>query len=89
MTQTIRFAAPIYPAGRHCLLCGNVTMGAAFPPGDSRSLWVWRLFSFGARQPRIGASKTEAAAKDALLAALADTLAEAGLRAVDQMEVRP
>lgn len=86
--MTIRFAAPIYPGGRMRLLCGTVTMGAVFPPAGTGK-WAWRLFDFGAHPTRTGTAKTEAAAKDALLAALADALAEAGLRAVDQMEVRP
>lgn len=43
MPDTLRFAAPIYPAGRHCLLCGSATVGAVFPPvgeGQHRHPWV-------------------------------------------------
>jgi hypothetical protein len=82
---TIRFAAPVYPGGRHCLLCGSVTMGAVFPPlhdpgtANQNLAWVWRLFSFGANPARDGRAKDETTAKGHLLAALALTLAEAAL----------
>jgi len=79
---TIRFAAPVYPGGRHCLLCGSVTMGAVFPPvgnDPGRNPWVWRLFSFGANPARDGRAKDETTAKGHLMAALALTLAEAAL----------
>lgn len=78
----IRFADPIYEGGRQYLLCGSVTMGAVFPPlgiNSGRSPWVWRLFPFGAGQAREGRAKDEQTAKGHLLAALAITLAEAGL----------
>lgn len=78
MADTIRFAAPLTEGGRHCLLCGSITMGAVFPPG-SGGKWVWRLFSFGANQPCEGLAKDEQTAKGRLLAALALTLAKAGL----------
>lgn len=80
--RTIRFAAPIYPGGRICLLCGNVTVGAVFPPvgnNPGRNPWVWRLFSFGANPARDGRAKDEASAKGHLLTAFAATLREAGL----------
>ncbi|MDN5786519.1 hypothetical protein [Pseudorhodobacter sp.] len=83
--MTLRFAAPIYPGGRHCLLCGAMTAGAVFPPlEDPRSAkknsdWVWRLFPFGANPAREGRAKDEATAKGHLTAAFAITLAEAGL----------
>ena len=82
MADHIRFAAPVYEGGRHCLLCGSVTMGAVFPPvGNNpvRNPWAWRLFSFGANPARDGHAKDEQTAKGQLLAALAITLAEAGL----------
>ena len=78
MADTIRFAAPIHEGGRHCLLCGSVTMGAVFPPVGSGT-WGWRLFSFGANPARNGLAKDEQTAKGHLMAALALTLAEAGL----------
>lgn len=78
MADLIRFAAPLHEGGRHCLLCGTVTMGAVFPPVGGGT-WVWRLFSFGANQPRDGLAKDEQTAKGRLLAALALTLAQAGL----------
>ena len=82
MNDTIRFAAPIHEGGRHCLLCGSVTMGAVFPPDKlrpGRNPWTWRLFGFGANPARDGNSKDEQTAKGHLMAALALTLAEAGL----------
>ena len=76
----LRFAAPLYPGGRHCLLSGSVTMGAVFPPAKSGGKWRWTLFQFGANPARNGEAKDEAAAKGHLMAALAMTLAHAGLR---------
>lgn len=86
---TIRFAAPVYPAGRHCLLCGTVTMGAVFPPHDAKDKWRWSLFPLGAIPSHTGTAKDEAKAKDALLDVLANRLAEAGLRPIETMEVHP
>lgn len=57
-------------------------MGAVFPPAGNnpgKNPWVWRLFSFGANMARDGRAKDEQTAKSHLLAALALTLAEAGL----------
>lgn len=82
MSQTIRFAAPIYPGGRHRLLCGCVTMGAVFPPSLPNDKWRWRLFGFGANPAREGEAKDEATAKGHLSGALALTLAEAGLSTI-------
>ena len=79
MSHTIRFAAPIYPGGRHCLLSGSVTMGAIFPPPRAGGKWRWLLLSFGANHAREGNAKDETTAKGHLLSALALTLAEAGL----------
>lgn len=87
--MTIRFAAPAYPGGRMCLLSGTVTMGAVFPPAGPEDKWAWRLFAFGAHPSRTGTAKSEAKAKDALLDALANRLAEAGLRPIEAMEVHP
>ena len=84
MTATIRFAAPIYPGGRHCLLSGSVTMGAIFPPPRTGEKWRWRLFAFGANHAREGEAKDESTAKRHLTAALALTLAEAGLTPMEE-----
>lgn len=78
MGDLVRFTAPLHEGGRHCLLCGSITMGAVFPPGGGGK-WVWRLFSFGANQPREGLAKDEQTANGRLLAALVLTLAKAGL----------
>lgn len=75
----LRFAAPLYPGGRHCLMCGSVTMGAVFPPAGSDPRWRWRLLGFGANPSRDGAAKDEPTAKGHLMAALSLTLAEARL----------
>ena len=75
----LRFAAPIYPGGRHCLLCGSVTVGAAFPPVRAGDKWRWSLFPFGANPTREGGAKDEVTAKGRLMAAFALTLKEAGL----------
>lgn len=78
----IRFAAPIFPGGRHCLLCGSVTVGAVFPPAGGADKWRWRLFPFGANPSREGRAKDEVTAKGHLTAAFALTLAEAGLATI-------
>lgn len=75
----IRFAAPVYPDGRHCLLYGSVTVGAAFPPVGRGGKWRWHIFQFGANPPREGTAKSEAEAKGHLLAAFALTLSDASL----------
>ena len=88
--KPIRFAAPVHPGGRHCLLCGSVTMGAVFPPAGNdpgSNPWVWRLFGFGANPAREGRAKTAETAKGHLLAALALTLAEAGLRPIGESKL--
>lgn len=84
---TIRFAAPVYPNGRHCLLCGSVTVGAVFPPmgnNPGKAPWVWRLFSFGANPAREGRAKDETTAKGHLVAAFTLTLFEAGLQPIER-----
>ena len=77
----VRFAAPVYPGGRHCLLCGSITVGAVFPPAGA-GRWRWSLFGFGANPARAGGAKDEATAKGHLMAAFALTLVEAGLQPV-------
>lgn len=76
---TIRFAAPIFPGGRHCLLCGSVTVGAVFPPVGADTKWRWRLFPFGANHAREGREKSEAMARAQVRAAFKATLQDAGL----------
>lgn len=75
----LRFAAPVYPGGRHCLLCGSVTVGAVFPPVGADPKWRWRLFGFGANPAREGQEKSEAMAKAQVRAAFKATLQAASL----------
>lgn len=75
----LRFAAPVYPGGRHCLLCGSVTVGAVFPPVGADTRWRWRLFGFGANPAREGRAKSEALAKAELQTAFKGTLTDANL----------
>lgn len=82
----IRFAAPLYPGARHCLFCGEIIMGAVFPPVSTGNTWVWRLFAFGTEQSREGLAKNEGTAKGQLLAALVLTLSKAGLTFADPAE---
>lgn len=77
--MTLRFAAPVYPGGRHCLLCGSVTVGAVFPPHGAREKWRWRVWVNGKTCATEGAAKTERDAKDAAIAAFRDFLREASL----------
>ncbi len=76
--MTVRFAAPLYPGGRHCLLCGTVTVGAVFPPPVSGDDWTWRLWVGGDLVPE-GRAKSERSAKNALLARFRDFLRAAEL----------
>lgn len=77
--MTIRFAPPAYPGGRHCLLCGNVVAGAAFPPAVDGDDWVWRLWVHGTVATPEGRAKSEQAAKNALIARFRDFLRAAEL----------
>lgn len=78
--MTVRFAAPLYPGGRHCLLCGTVTVGAVFPPPVAGDNWVWRLWVSGETAAPQGRAKTEQAAKKAMLARFGRFLRAAGLQ---------
>lgn len=79
-TPTIRFAAPLYPQGRMCLLCGSVTVGAVFPPvGTPPNKWAWRVWVTADGFARDGSAKSEQAAKTAAMAAFSDFLTAAGL----------
>lgn len=79
-TTTIRFAAPIYPGGRHCLLCGTVTVGAVFPPaGNPPNKWAWRVWVNGNGSASVGHAKDEAKAKVGAMSAFNDFLAAADL----------
>lgn len=72
--MTLRFAPPAYPGGRHCLLCGKVAVGAAFPPAVKGDDWVWRLWVSGETSAPNGRAKSEQAAKNAALARFRDFL---------------
>lgn len=81
---TIHFIPPQYEGGRILLMCGQIEAGAVFPPvgsNPSRHPWVWRFWLGGidARNDRHGRAATEEAAKAALVEALNDWLAKAGL----------
>lgn len=81
----IRFAAPAYPGGRHCLMCGKITVGAVFPPvGHPPNQWTWRLWIYppGDRAPE-GRAKDETRAKHAALTAFGNFLKEAQLAPVE------
>lgn len=81
-TSPPRFAAPLHPGGRHCLLCGNVTLGAVFPPTNPGQKWRWMLFNFGENPARDGIANNEREAKGHLSAAFALTLTQAELTPV-------
>lgn len=78
--MTLRFAAPAYPGGRHCLMCGSVTVGAVFPPAVKGDDWVWRLWVSGETSAPHGRAKSEQAAKNAFLARFRDFLRAAELQ---------
>ncbi len=77
--MTARIAAPLYPGGRHCLLVGDITAGAIFPPVGDGGKWVWRFWLSGALAAPEGHCKTEAAARRAILAEWQSFLDRAGL----------
>lgn len=72
--MTIRFVKPRYPGDRHRLRCGNIIVGAVFPPVVTGDDWIWRLWASGGPVAPNGRAKTEQAAKDALLARFRDFL---------------
>lgn len=77
---TLRFAAPLYPNGRHCLLCGTVTVGAVFPPcGDPPNKWVWRVWVTATGHTADGQAKSEESAKAAARTEFRKFLEAAGL----------
>lgn len=85
--MTIRFAAPIYPGGRICLLSGSVTVGAVFPPAGPIKEWTWSVRRFGgAGRATLHRAPTEQAAKNALLASWLDFVRAAGLQVVEAAE---
>lgn len=79
-TPTIRFAAPVYPGGRHLLICGAVAVGAVFPTvGNPPNKWAWGVWVNGRTVSDNGLAKDEARAKAAAMSAFNDFLAAAGL----------
>ena len=80
--MTARFAAPLYPGGRMCLLSGSVTVGAVFPPAQAGGLWRWVVWVTPVAFAGNGEARTEQAAKNAALAHWRDFLAAAGLQEV-------
>lgn len=81
--MTARFAAPLWPRGRSCLLAGSFTVGAVFPPPKDGGVWHWRMFGVhDTGAPNHGAANTEQAAKNALLCRWRDFLRAAGLTEV-------
>lgn len=80
--MTARFASPLYPGGRMCLLSGSVTVGAIFPPPDGKGDWHWRMWAAYERHRGYGTAKSEQAAKNALLAHWRDFLAAAQLQEI-------
>jgi hypothetical protein len=78
--MTLRFAAPIYPGGRHCLLCGTATVGAVFPPSNPKGQWQWRVWVTANCISQEGHGKSEQSAKNAALAVFKDFLTAAGLQ---------
>lgn len=81
--MTLRFAPPLYPGGRQCLVCGRVLVGAVFPPAVKGDDWRWQLWIRSEMAGGHGRAKSEQAAKNALLARFRDFL-----RAADLVEVR-
>ncbi len=88
MTDTnhpvLRFAAPVYPGGRHCLLCGTITIGAVFPPAVTGGYWTWRQWVNAGLATPEGRARSEQAAKAAMLARFREFLREAGLEVGDE-----
>jgi hypothetical protein len=78
----LTFTQP-HPGGRILLMLGQHKIGAVFPPAvtdkTERHPWVWRFWLTTTAID--GRSKTEAGAKEALLAKAQDWLAKAGVQA--------
>lgn len=85
MTQLLHFAPQTYPGERILLMLGKHQSGAVFPPVGNppdRLPWVWRFWlgSSGTACPE-GRTKSELAAKNALLAKAEEWLRDAGVDA--------
>jgi hypothetical protein len=78
-TPIIHFSTANYPGGRICLMVGEVTFGAIFPPIAGDGKWVWRLWINGEIHAEEGRAKSELAAKNAIMAKLQDFLRRARL----------
>ena len=87
MPGDIAFDQPSYPGGRIPLRCGDIMVGAVFPPAGNnpgRNPWAWRLFAFGDQPAWDGRAASEDRARGHLTAALALTLARAGLCPIEK-----
>ena len=72
-----------HPGGRILLMLGEHQIGAVFPPPNETTLhrpdWRWSFWLCGYLACREGKTKTEGAAKNAILAEARDWLRKAGL----------
>lgn len=78
--MTARFAPPLYPGGRLCLVTGSVTVGAVYPPPSPGGRWRWRLWVADEWNCGDGSAASELAAKNALLGRWRRFLTAAGLQ---------
>lgn len=82
----IRFQQPEYPGGRHVLMCGNVAVGAVFPPvGSPPNQWRWRVWTADTVHAPNGRAKSELAAKNAALSAFEAFLRNAQLAPISEV----
>lgn len=71
--------APSYPSDRHLALCGEISVGAVFPPIGGK-YWRWRCWIGETIHAAEGSEKTEELAKIAVAMRFARFLDRSGLQ---------
>lgn len=88
MTQArVIWVPPTYPGDRRLARLGAVDVGAVFPPVGTprdRHPWVWRCWLAGVSEAKTGRANTEQAARNALLACVADQLRKMNLTSTER-----
>lgn len=60
--MTLTWRAPSYPGDRHLAMCGEVSVGAVFPPLCGK-YWPWRCWIGITTNPANGSARSEDAVK--------------------------
>ncbi|HEY8948464.1 MAG TPA: hypothetical protein VIM56_06240 [Rhizomicrobium sp.] len=74
----LKWASPKYTGDRHLAMCGEISVGAVFPPIGGK-YWRWRCWIGETTYPAEGSEKNEILAKGAVELRFARFLDLAGL----------